>query len=272
MSARVTIVAAAAGAGTVLEELAGTEPWRPRIVRGAPHVARVALVQSRASILRGDAVELSVSVGAGAALELLEIGATLTHDARGGDPARIAVDIAVRDGGRLTWLGAPLIIARGADVERTTRIELSGRGGALLGETIVLGRAHQPCGALRARTRIVCDGRPALDEALDTGDRETLRSPVVAGQARVIAALTLAGLRDDDPPLGAMQAHGPATRWRATGGATEMARRSAPVAERWRRVLAGRGGEDGASAGEDDFEGTRSMNARDADHLDVDRR
>jgi urease accessory protein len=252
----------------VLEELAGTEPWRPRILRGAAHAARVALVQSRASILRGDDVELSISVGEGAALELVEIGATLTHDARGGDPARILVDIAVGDGGRLTWLGAPVIVARGAEVRRTTHIELAGSGRALLGETIVLGRAREPCGALRTRTRIVGDGRPTVDETLDTGDPVTLRSPVVAAQAGVIAALTLAGLRDDDPPPGAMQAYGPATLWRATGAATEITRRAAAVAERWRTVLSG----ECPSPGDDHFERARAVDARDPHHLDVHRR
>jgi urease accessory protein len=242
VTCRVRIAATAEGSGTVLEELAGTEPWRPRILAGARDraglAARVALVQSRASILRGDDVELSVRVGEGAVLELVEVGATLTHDARGGAPARISVDIAVQGGGRLTWLGMPLIVARGADVRRTTHVELAERGHVLLGETIVLGRAREECGALTARTRIVCDGRPTVDETLETGEISTLHSPVVAGEARVVAALTLAGIRDRDPPAEAMQAHGPATLWRATGTATELARCAAPIADRWRRVLA----------------------------------
>lgn len=265
MTSRVRIAAAATASGTVLEELAGTEPWRPRILAGGAG-ARVALVQSRASIVRGDDIELSVSVGEGASLELVEIGATLTHDARGGDPARILVDIAVQDGGRLTWLGAPLIVARGAEVRRTTSIELAARGRALLGETIGLGRAREPCGALRTRTRIVCDGWPTVDETLETGDPVTLRSHVVAAHAGVIAALTLAGLHDDDPPPGAMQAHGPATLWRATGAATDVVRQAARVAVRWRTVLA-----DDASAGEDHFEGARAVNAGHPHHLDVHR-
>jgi urease accessory protein UreH len=236
----VLIAAAAGESGTVLEELSGTEPWTPRILAGAGEgggAARVALVQTRASIVRGDAVELSISVGEGAALELVEIGATLTHHARGGESAEVTVEVAVGDGGRLTWLGAPLVVARGADVRRTVCVELAGAGRVLLGETVVLGRAHARYGALRARTRIVYDGRPTLDETLETGDPDTVASPVVAGQAGVIAALTLAGLRDDDPPAGAMQAHGPATLWRATGNAVDVSRWRAPVAERWRRAM-----------------------------------
>jgi urease accessory protein len=246
VTARVRIAAAAVPSGTVLEELSGTEPWQPRIL-GEPgnrsrRAARVALVQSRASIVRGDDVELSVSVGEGAALELVEIGATLTHHARGGAPARIEVEVSVGDGGSLTWLGAPLIVACGADVRRFVHVELAGCGRVLLGETVVLGRARERCGTLSARTRIVCDGRPTVDETLTTGDETILRSPVVAGQAGAIGSLTLAGVRDDDPPPAAMQAHGVATLWRTTGGAAETARRAAPVAERWRGVLAHRTG------------------------------
>jgi len=239
VTSRVRIAAAARGCATVIEELSGTEPWHPRILTGAGAGAavRVALVQSRASILRGDAVELSIAVGERASLELVEIGATLTHHARGGDPAHVAVDVTVRDGGRLTWLGAPVVVARGADVRRTMRIELAGRARVLIGETIILGRAREPHGALSSRTRILCDGRPAVDETLETGDADTLCSPVVAGPAGVIAALTLAGVRDDEPPAGAMQAYGPATLWRAAGAAVEVARRAAPVAERWRGVI-----------------------------------
>jgi urease accessory protein len=236
---RVRIGAAAGDSGTVLEELAGTEPWTPRILAHGGAGARVALVQTRASIVRGDSVELSISVGERATLELVEIGATLTHHARGGARAQILVDVAVGDGGRLTWLGAPLIVARGADVQRTTRVELAARGRLLLGETVVLGRARDCYGALSTHTRIVCDGRPTVDETLETGDSDTVSSPVVAGTAGVISALTLAGVRDDEPPPETMQAHGPATLWRAAGDAVEVARSSAPVVARWRRVMAG---------------------------------
>ncbi|HWF49974.1 MAG TPA: urease accessory protein UreD [Solirubrobacteraceae bacterium] len=231
------IAAAAGGTGTVLEELAGTEPWSPRILAGGQG-ARVALVQSRASILAGDDVELSISVGEGATLELVEIGATLTHHGRGGARAQVVVEVEVRDGGRLTWLGAPVVVARGADVRRTMCVELSGRGCVLLGETVVLGRARQSYGDLSSRMRIVCDGRATVDETLETGDPDTVRSPVVAGHASVISALTLGGVRDDDPPAGAMQAYGRATLWRAAGGAVEVGRWAAPVAERWRKVVA----------------------------------
>jgi len=71
---------------------------------------------------------------------------------------------------------------------------------------------------------------------------------VGASRATVIAGLPLAGVRDDEPPPGAMQAHGTATLWRATGTATDVARWAAPVADRWRGVLARRRSEEGQVA------------------------
>jgi urease accessory protein len=238
VTSRVTVSAACDASGaTVLEELSGTEPWRPRhLGRG-----RVALVQSRASIVRGDAIELCVQVGENASLELVEVGATLTHDARGGASAVVSVAVTIADGGSLIWLGAPVVVAAGAVVQRSVRVSLAGDARVLLGESIVLGRAREACGALTTRTRITREGRPVLDETLATGEVATLRSAVVAAEAGVIGALTLAGIRDEDPPAGAMQAHGTATLWRDVGTGADITRRAGLVAERWRGVLARRG-------------------------------
>ncbi len=133
-----------------------------------------------------------------------------------------------------------MVAARGAVVTRSATVTLTGGARVLLGESVVLGRAREPCGAFTTRTRIVHDGRPVLDETLTTANPGTLQSPVVAGPAGAIAALTLAGIRDPEPPPGAMQAHGAATLWRATGTAVEVTARTAQVAHRWRGVLAGR--------------------------------
>jgi urease accessory protein len=237
MSGRVVIRAELGDHGTVIEELSGTEPWRPRILPGAAGPARVALVQSRASLLAGDDVELSVTVGEGAALELVELAATLAHDVRGGSRAAVRVDAEVGAGGCLVWTGEPLIVAAGARVSRTTSLDLDETARALLGERVVLGRAHERPGALLARTRITCAGAPLLDETLDTADPETLTSAVVAGDARMIAGLTLAGVRDASPPAGALQAHGPATLWRSVGPARAGGGWPAELAARWRDAV-----------------------------------
>ena len=238
MSSCVRVGVEAGRSGTVVSCLSGTEPWRPRILSsgGSSWRARVALVQSRASLLAGDDVSLSLEVGEGAALELVELGAIVCHDARGGAPARVQVLASIAPGGRLIWLGQPMIVAAGAAVSSSVVIDLAPGAVALRGDGVVLGRCGESCGALVTRTRIVRDGVPLLDEELDTG-ASALRSPVVAGDATMIAAVTLAGTRDEDPPSGSIQAHGPATAGRDVGATVEVAAAAGAVAERWRRLV-----------------------------------
>jgi urease accessory protein len=236
-SVRVCAEVGASGA-TVITALSGTEPWRPRIVvgRGAPGWGRVALVQSRASLLAGDDVELVLDVGDGASLEVVELGAVLAHHARGVAPACVVARVSVAAGGRLIWLGQPLIVGAGARVRSSVAMSLEAGAVALRGEAVVLGRAGEACGALWARMRICVAGVPAVDETLDTGD-PALRSALVAGDATMIAAVTLAGMRDTAPPSGGMQAHGAATLWRDAGATVEVGAAAAAVADRWRRLL-----------------------------------
>ena len=228
--------------------LAGTEPWRPRILfEPGPRAfrarcsssagwARVALVQSRASLIAADDVSLDVEVGEGAALELVELGAMVVHHARGRRPAQLTASVSVAAGGRLIWLGQPLIVGAGALASASLAVAL-GRGAvALRGDAVVLGRAGEACGGLSTRTRIELDGAPLIDETLDTGST-ALGSPVVAGGATMIAAVTLAGMRDETPPAGAMQAHRSATLWREAGGSVETGAAAAAVAGRWRGLL-----------------------------------
>jgi urease accessory protein len=235
-SAEVVVRAAWADGRTVVRELSGVQPWRPRIVSRPGSVATVALVSTRASLIAGDDVRLSVSVGPGAVLELVEIGATLAHDARSGPPATIQTSLTVEPGGALVWCGEPLIAASGCDALRMTGAEVGAGGRLLLGDTVVLGRARERPGALSARTRIVCDGAPLIDETLDTRDLDTLGSAVVMGGRRVLRSLMLAGILDHDPPESTLRAHGPGMLWRSFAPAESDLR---GVAARWRSLVLG---------------------------------
>jgi urease accessory protein len=235
-SAEVVVRAAWAGGRTVIRELSGVQPWRPRIVSRPGSVATVALVSTRASLIAGDDVRLSVSVGPGAVLEIVEIGATLAHDARSGPPATIQTSLTVEPGGALVWCGEPLIAASGCDALRMTGAEVGAGGRLLLGDTVVLGRARERPGALSARTRIVCDGAPLIDETLDTRDLDTLGSAVVMGGRRVLRSLMLAGILDHDPPESTLRVHGPGMLWRSFAPAESDLR---GVAARWRSLVLG---------------------------------
>ncbi len=225
------------GGETVVTELGGIEPWRPRPLRSAGRLARVALVQSRASLLGGDDVALEIDVGAGGWLEVVELGATIVHHARGGPPARLVSSVRLGPDARLVWLAQPCIAAAGCHLRRSTRIELGAGAAVLVGEALVLGRSGEEPGRVRARMRITLEGRPVIDETLDTAPGWLLRSSVVAGAAGMIDALTLAGVRDPSPPSGAFQAHEPATLWRGLGPARAGPDRDgARLAGRWREL------------------------------------
>jgi urease accessory protein len=234
----VSIVVQARSGRTAVTSVAGTEPWRPRILDAHSGWARVALVQSRASLIRGDDVSLSVEVGPGASLELVELGALLAHDVRSGPEARLSVQLTLADAARLVWLGLPLVLTAGSSIDSRCSADL-GRGARLLrGESVVLGRAEeQDCGVLRSRTRFTLEGAPLVDETFSTEDVLTLRSPAVAGDAKMVGALTLAGVRDPDPPAGAMQAHGAATVWREAGATLAITTTAGHLADRWGRQV-----------------------------------
>jgi urease accessory protein len=231
LAAEVVIRAEAAGARTVIRELTGTQPWHPRPLVRRGRCAAVALVATRASLVAGDEIRLSVAVGPGAALELVDIGATLAHHVRGGPQATVSVSLTVAAGGALIWLGRPLIAAAGCDAVRAVTADVGAGGRLLLGDAIVLGRAREQAGALLARTRITHAGRPLIDETLDTRDREAIGSPVVMGSGRVLRSLALVGVVDDVLPDGALRTHGPGMLLRSIGPDEHAA---AAVAARWR--------------------------------------
>lgn len=176
---------------TVLRTLRGTEPWRPCVVYGSPCPARVALVQTRASLIAGDDVSISVTVGAGATLEIVELGATLAHDGRGGPIAQLRATIEVAEGGLLIWESKPLIAGAGCRALRVTEARVATGGRMMIGESVVLGRAGQAPGELTSQVSIWHQKMPIVIETLSTRDRSVLGSSAVAGASRMVAGLTL---------------------------------------------------------------------------------
>jgi urease accessory protein len=163
--------------------------------------ARVALVQTGATLVSGDDLRVRVIVDPGAQLELVEISATLAHPVRAGsEPAALDLQIELGDGSRLVLAGQPLIVAAGSRVRRSLSAALWGSAQFVQRETVVLGRHGESPGALCAHTRIERDSLPVLDEVLDTSALSSYASPAVLGDARVIDALGGFGLLTDVPP------------------------------------------------------------------------
>jgi urease accessory protein len=133
----------------------------------AEGVDRVALVPEQAVLLAGDHVTVSVRVGAGRALEIVEPGGTVAYAMRG-QQARWDVTVELEDAGRLVWHGEPFVVAEGADVRRTLTVRLAAAASLVLRETLVLGRSGEAPGRLRCRTEIARQGSPVLVEDLNS--------------------------------------------------------------------------------------------------------
>jgi urease accessory protein len=128
---------------------------------------RVALVPEQAVLLAGDHVEVSVRVGRGRTLEIVEPGGTVAYAMRGRQ-ARWDVTVEVEEGGCLLWDGQPFVVAEGADVSRSLCVSLAAAARVLLRETLVLGRSGEGPGSLLTWTAVHRDGVPVLVEELDS--------------------------------------------------------------------------------------------------------
>lgn len=159
--------------------------------------ARVALVAEGALLLADDLIEVDVSVGPGAALDLVEPSGTVAYDMRGGS-ARWHVRVHLAENAQLRWHGKPFVVADGADVNREIRIDLAVGATAMLRETLVLGRSGERGGSLTQRTRVSHAGQPLLVEDLVLGAH---RPPTgLLGPWRVVDTASVLGRRADDIP------------------------------------------------------------------------
>jgi urease accessory protein len=202
----------------------------------ADGVARVALVQTAASLLRGDRVAIDVHCGPWSRLDLIEVAGTVAHDVRGGAAASLRVSITLERGARMQWAGQPLVLAAGCDLARLTDVELEEGAALLQRDTVVLGRTGESAGALLAQLDVRHGGRELHVEALDTRDAGLLRSPVVLGDARVLDTVALYGARAPDDS--ALQLAGPGSILPVLASSLAAAeRQTGPAVSRWRQTL-----------------------------------
>lgn len=164
--------------------------------------ARVALVAEGALLLAGDDIGLSVSVGRGVTLEIVEPAGTVAFDMRGGS-ARWSVDVCVAAGARLVWYAEPFVIASGADVRRNVRVSLTGDAVYRARETLVWGRAGEVGGRLHQSTYVRGDDGPLLCETLVVDGAEP-QVGVLEG-ARVMHTLSCFGCPVGAAPAGAVR-------------------------------------------------------------------
>jgi urease accessory protein len=180
-------------------------PISPRILRVTDNGARIGLVATQALLLGGDHVQLDIEVGPGAWLELVETAGTVAYDS-GGVPSSWTVTIRVGDGGVLVWAGEPFVVSHGANVTRSSTIELGDGAVACIRETLVLGRSAEIGGALRSTMAVrhtPGHHQPPMDllrEDLDLTNPDTRVLPGLLGPERIIDSVCLLGMRAPSNP------------------------------------------------------------------------
>ena len=190
-----------------------------RLRPAAGEEVHIALVAGQALLLDGDHVRIEVTITGPVRLRIVEPAGTVAYDMRGGS-ARWDVAVTLRDGAHLTWDAEPFVVSCGADVRRTTTLDVGAGCDARLGETLVLGRYGEPGGTLHGSTRATLAGRPALAEDLSLSPDARAGWAVLGGH-RVLASLTTIGTRlPDDSHTMQLDEEGSVARW--LGPATHL--------------------------------------------------
>ncbi|MDP9779370.1 urease accessory protein [Nakamurella flavida] len=164
--------------------------------------ASVALVATGALLLGGDHVDVALTVGPGAWLEVVEIAGTVAYDAAG-EASSWTVRASVEAGGTLVWSGEPFVVADGANTVRTLDISLAQGATATVRDVLVLGRTGERGGAVRSVTRADLAGHPLLAEDLDLADPVDRGLTGVLGAARVLDTIAVLGRRLAEVPADA---------------------------------------------------------------------
>jgi urease accessory protein len=187
-AARVVAVADPVRGGTRLAVLRGEPPLVLR--RTGP--AEVHLVGGAAGRLGGDDLRLAIEVGAGAALCVRTVAASIALPSRSGDESRLEIRATVEAGGCLTWLPEPLIAAHGCRHHTMSTVELAAGAGLVWRDELVCGRHGEPPGDARLGTAVRLDNRPLYQHELAVGPSapEWSGAAVLAG-ARAVGSVLL---------------------------------------------------------------------------------
>ena len=143
------------------------------------------LVGSAAGPLPGDDLTLRLLVKAGAAATLTAAGATIAQG-RGGDPARLRIEVAVGAGACLDADPGALIVCTGARVGVTVSITLAEDAALRWREVVVLGRSGEPGGMATLDWDVSRGGRRLLRQRVDLADAGPTRWPGMLGADRVL--------------------------------------------------------------------------------------
>ncbi|MDI3403356.1 urease accessory protein UreD [Streptomyces cavernicola] len=176
----------------------GPEPLRRWDLTGRG-TARISRAAGAGGPLGGDHLRFHVDVGAGAALVLRDVSATLALPGPHGEPSRIRTTVRVGRKATLVWLPEPVIAARGCDHHIRTDVVLEPGARLLLREELLLGRHGEQPGTVRQRLRVCRGDRPLYDQELAVGPGAPgWQGPAVTGGRRALGSLLVV-----DPQWGA---------------------------------------------------------------------
>jgi urease accessory protein len=219
---RATVIAVSmAGGRARIDRLEQGHFLAARPLHSSGRRIRLALVGLRLGLLGGDAIEITVSVGAGAELEIVEPSGMVAYNSGGrGSSWRLSADIG--EGGTLVWRGATFVAAAGSNTIRSSVIHLQDRARALVSETLIFGRSGETGIALTSGALVTHLGEELLVEnlAVRAGDRAV----GITGGARVLASVLALGFRpsgDTTEPRW-LQLAGAGAVWRALAPAAHL--------------------------------------------------
>lgn len=239
MRAAARIVAVAGGGtdrggGTRLAVLRSEPPLLLR--RTGP--AQVHLVGGAAGPLGGDDLRLDIEVGAGAALCVHTVAASIALPNLAGDASRMEIRATVEAGGRLCWLPEPLIAAAHCRHVTASIVELAAGAALRWRDEIVCGRHGEPSGDVRLGTAVRLDGRPLYQHELAVGPSAPGWSgAAVLGGASAVGSVLLVDpewTESGPPPPRVL---GESTAFMPLAGPAALAMATAPDLLKVRRAL-----------------------------------
>lgn len=154
------------------------------------------LVGSGASPVGEDHIRVHVDVGPDVTVSLRSVAATVVYAARGAG-TRWETELHVADGARVDWRPEPVIVTGRARHDTITTVHASADASVTLDEVLVLGRAGEDAGALRATLDVRVGDTPALLTSFDTSSAGWLGPAGVDGATVVANRLQLGG---GEPP------------------------------------------------------------------------
>lgn len=211
----------------------------PRVLAAGDAAVRACLLATQAGPLAGDHDRVRIAVGAGATLVVRPVAATLALPGAG--RTRLELDVAVGEGGRLVLEDAPLIVAGGADVVRTTTVALAAGAAAAVRDVVVLGRAGERGGRLDSALRVTDAAGVVLHDAfrIDPATASEDERVALALGHRTAGTLCLLGAEPPaaDEPAPAL-ARGGALRRATAPGLAELKAELAVTWAAWAGALA----------------------------------